>query len=76
MKLTDILTIERLAIKYGILMALAPVGFFLLMKAFGLHHNLELRALNIVILSIFVLIAVKDYDALKTLQCPTSRVQE
>lgn len=53
--------IERLALRYGVLMTLALVGFFLLMKAFGLEHNLELRALNIVILFSFVLMAIKHY---------------
>jgi amino acid transporter len=53
--------IERLATRYGIMMTAALVGFFLLMKAFGLEHNLELRALNIVILFSFVLMAVDRY---------------
>lgn len=53
--------IETQAFKYGALMASALVGFFLLMKAFGLEHNLELRALNLFILVSFVLIPIKKY---------------
>lgn len=52
--------IELTAIRFGGLMALALAGFFLLMKAFGLEHNLELRALNIFILFSFVLMSI-DY---------------
>ncbi len=53
--------IERTAIRFGGLMALALVGFFFLMKAFGLEHNLELRALNIFILFSFVLASIDYY---------------
>ena len=53
--------IKRLAIRYGVMMTLALVGFFFLMKAFGLEHNLELRALNLFILCCFVLMAIKKY---------------
>lgn len=54
--------IENTALKYGGLMALALVGFFLLMKAFGLEHNLELRAINLFILFSFVLISIDRYE--------------
>jgi len=57
--------IEKLAIRYGVLMAMALAGFFLLMKAFGLEHNLELRTLNIIILFSFVLMAIKKYKKIK-----------
>jgi len=53
--------IESTALKYGGLMAMALAGFFLLMKAFGLEHNLELRALNLIILFSFILMAVSYY---------------
>ncbi|WKN42474.1 DUF4199 domain-containing protein [Tunicatimonas pelagia] len=59
-------TIERLSFRYGILMALALAGFFFLMKAFGLEHNLELRAFNLVILISFVLMAIKDFKKRKS----------
>lgn len=42
-------------------MTLALVGFFFLMKAVGLEHNLELRALNIIILASLVFAAIKRY---------------
>lgn len=54
--------IEITALKYGGFMALALVGFFLLMKAFGLEHNLELRALNLFILFSFVLMSIDHYE--------------
>ncbi len=54
--------IELTALKYGGLMALALVGYFLLMKAFGLEHNLELRAFNLFILFSFVLMSIDHYD--------------
>ncbi len=60
-KLSKLPAIEQTALRYGTLMALALVGFFLLMKAFGLEHNLELRAFNLFILFSFVLMAIKDY---------------
>ncbi|MEM9831483.1 MAG: DUF4199 domain-containing protein [Bacteroidota bacterium] len=58
-------TIERLSIRYGILMALALAGFFFFMKALGLEHNLELRAFNLFILVSFVLMAVRHYKQRK-----------
>ena len=51
-------------------MTLALVGFFFLMKAFGLEHNLELRALNIVILSSLVFAAIKEYKKQKNGHLP------
>ena len=51
-------------------MSLALVGFFFLMKAFGLEHNLELRALNLLILSSFVYAALKTYKKQKNGQLP------
>jgi len=57
--------IELTAIRFGGLMALALAGFFLLMKAFGLEHNLELRALNIFILFSFVLMSIDHFKKKK-----------
>ena len=51
-------------------MTLALVGFFFLMKAFGLEHNLELRALNLIILSSFVYAALKIYKKQKNGHLP------
>jgi len=58
-------TIEKLSLRYGILMAFALAGYFFMMKAFGWEHNLELRALNLLILVSFVLMAVKKYKKIK-----------
>ena len=54
-------TIEQMSFRYGILMALALAGVFFLMKAFGLEHNLSLRAFNLLILASFVFMAIKQY---------------
>ncbi len=59
-------TIEWLSFRYGILMALVLAGFFFLMKAFGLEHNLELRAFNLIILASFILMAVQDFKKRKS----------
>ncbi|MDF9795267.1 hypothetical protein OKW21_000530 [Catalinimonas alkaloidigena] len=60
-------TIERLGVKYGVLMTLALVGYFLLMKAVNLEQNLELRVFNLIILSSFVLMAIDKYKKKKGL---------
>jgi len=61
MNKTDKNYIEAIALMQGLYMAGALAGFFLLMKAFGLEHNLELRALNLFILFSFVLKAIAKY---------------
>lgn len=58
-------TIERIGIRYGILMTLALVGYFLLMKAINLEQNLELRVFNLIILTSFVLMAIDRYKKMK-----------
>jgi hypothetical protein len=72
-KNTDNNTIERMGVRYGILMSLALVGYFLLMKALNLEHNLELRALNLFILISFVLMAIKRYKQKKEGHLPYLR---
>lgn len=69
-KYTDLSETYQLAIKFGLLMTLCLVGFFFLMKAFGLEHNLELRALNIIILSSFVYATLKTYKKRNNGQLP------
>ena len=70
MKKIEFPLVERLAIRYGILMTLALIGFFMLMTAFGLEHHLELRAFNIFILFSFVLMAVKAYRRRRNYRTP------
>jgi len=62
--------IQKIALKHGILMMLALVGYFFLMKAFGLEHHLELRALNLIILFSFVFTALKTYKKQNNNQLP------
>ncbi|MFA0960697.1 DUF4199 domain-containing protein [Roseivirga sp. BDSF3-8] len=61
MRANQHLTIERVGIKYGLLTCAGLIGYFLLMKAFNLEHNLELRAFNLIILGSGVLAAVKYF---------------
>ncbi|MEK6482254.1 DUF4199 domain-containing protein [Catalinimonas sp. 4WD22] len=58
-------TIERIGVRYGLLMTLALVGYFLIMKAINLEQNLELRIFNLIILSSFVLMAIDKYKKMK-----------
>lgn len=53
--------VEKIAFKYGILMAASLTAFFLLMKLIGWAEILELRILNIFILAYFLWMALKDY---------------
>ncbi len=62
--------IQKIALKHGILMMLALVGFFFLMKAFGLEHHLELRALNLLILFSFIYTALTTYKKQNNDQLP------
>ncbi|WKN32212.1 DUF4199 family protein [Porifericola rhodea] len=57
--------VERIGVRYGVLMAFALAGYFLLMKAINLEQNLELRVFNLVILSSFILMAIDRYKKLK-----------
>ncbi len=65
--------VERIGLRYGVLMTLALVGYFLLMKAFGLAEIVELRAFNLVILASFVLISIDRYKRLKGNHMPYLR---
>lgn len=61
MKANHHLTIEKVGMKYGLLTCAGLIGYFLLMKAFNLEHNLELRAFNLVILGSGVLASIKYF---------------
>lgn len=51
--------IERVAVKYGIATAIGFIAYFLLMRALGLAQIIELRALNFVILSVGIFLAIR-----------------
>ncbi len=55
-------SVEHIALRFGTGLTLSLTGFFFLMKAVGLVHNLELRALNILIMFSFLLMAIKYYQ--------------
>ncbi|MGB3619442.1 MAG: DUF4199 domain-containing protein [Catalinimonas sp.] len=57
--------IERTALRYGPLTAGGLVLFFFLMRMIGLVHNLELRALNLLIMTAGVVLAVRSFHRQK-----------
>jgi hypothetical protein len=59
-------TIEKIALRYGILTALALVLFFFFMKGIGLIEQYELRTLNIVILFTGIYLANRKYRKTNT----------
>lgn len=42
------ITVEQIGLKYGLILAGANIGFFLLMAIFGLEDNITLRFVNLV----------------------------
>jgi len=52
---------DKIAIKYGLLTFLGLIAYFLIMKLVGLVHIVELRVLNLFILSYGVWFAIKQY---------------
>jgi hypothetical protein len=58
MKNSDL--VYKLGIKWGLLITAGLVIFFFFMKMIGLVHNLELRALNILIVAFGVVAALKE----------------
>lgn len=48
------ITIEQIGIKYGLMIAGANIGFFLLMAAFGLEGEIWLRFVNLIFVFLFV----------------------
>lgn len=56
---------EKIGIKYGLLTALGLVVYFLLMKVFGLSHIIELRFLNAIILTLGIVISIRNFKKMK-----------
>ncbi len=54
---------NRVAENYGIKIAGGLIVFFLLMKVLNLHHHVELRILNLIILSAGVYLTLKKFKA-------------
>jgi len=54
---------NRIPETYGLRIALALMGYFILMQLLGWHHNVELRLLNLVILVAGVYLALKKFKA-------------
>lgn len=50
---------EKIGLKYGLFTAITLIGYFLLMKLFGLAHIIELRFLNGVIMAIGVTMSIR-----------------
>jgi hypothetical protein len=53
-------SIEYNGILGGVLVFIGLVAYFLIMKAIGLEHNLELRAFNLIIMGIGVFFSIKS----------------
>lgn len=56
---------EKKALKYGGAMALALIGYFLIVKLLGLHENPWLRLLNGMIMAYGLYRVIKDYKSEK-----------
>ena len=54
---------NKIAENYGIKIAAGLIGFFVLMRLVNLHHHVELRILNLAILSCGVYFALKKFKA-------------
>ena len=52
---------NRIAESYGIKIAGGLIAYFLLMKLFNLHHHVELRFMNLVVLTAGVYLAMKKF---------------
>ncbi len=53
--------IDSLGVRYGLYTAAALIGYFLLMKLFGLAEILELRLLNLAIVVAGIIMAIDKY---------------
>ncbi|HPI79704.1 MAG TPA: DUF4199 domain-containing protein, partial [Cyclobacteriaceae bacterium] len=52
---------NRIPESYGLRIAAGLIGFFLIMKLVGLGHIVELRVLNLIILSLGIYYALKNF---------------
>lgn len=52
---------QRIELRYGLLMLLGFISYFFLMKAFGLYTNIGLRVFNVLIHGAFVYLAMRAY---------------
>lgn len=53
-------TIEKLAVKWGLIIFAMLLGYFFIMKQFDLIHNIELRLLNGVFMFIGLYLGIKE----------------
>ncbi|QCR21667.1 DUF4199 domain-containing protein [Pontibacter sp. SGAir0037] len=56
---------EKIGLKYGLLVAVALIVYFLLMRLIGVEDTIELRFLNAVIMAIGVVMAIKAYKTVR-----------
>jgi hypothetical protein len=56
---------EKIGLKYGLFTAFGLIGYFLLMKLFGLEDIIELRFLNGLIMAAGVVMAIKAFKEYK-----------
>ena len=58
-------TIESRSFRYGVLTTAVLIAYFMIMKAFGLVHNFELRAFNAIIMFTGVFLSIRSYKKWK-----------
>jgi len=52
---------KKIIIKNGLLLTASLIGYFLIMKLFGLHYKTELRIFNAILVIYFIHKSIKDY---------------
>lgn len=63
--MSDRITIERTAEKYGLFTAIGLIVLFFIMKVIGVVHIIELRALNVFVLAAGVVMALRYFSKVK-----------
>lgn len=65
MAYTKVVSFQNLAVKYGILVGVAHIAYFLLMRILGLIHNIGLSYLSGIFLVVGIVLAISKYKKLK-----------
>jgi hypothetical protein len=63
--MSERITIEKTAEKYGLFTAIGLIVLFFIMKLVGIVHIIELRALNIFVLAAGVIVALRYFSKVK-----------
>jgi hypothetical protein len=63
--MSERITIEKTAEKYGLLTAIGLIALFFIMKILGVVHIIELRVLNFFVLAAGVVMALRYFSSIK-----------